>query len=315
MRSLKIAIMSKPEHAKSHVKALIRAGHEAVVIGPTPITIPPSFDLIVYRPSSVSHKAADRLKLERNGRPVIFSDSLDEIVEKSERFALTGSIDPIVEPTMESEEEEDMAAVADGGVPIKGEYHIAYWIKRDHVWSVRRGKKQLLQTKSLDTARRKVMELDAAYSAELALKQPGLPVEPPSSEADPVSAPTPVVLHPAPVIEPGDDLEADDRLRPYVPMPTPPIRVQPTPEEELRELLVMVTEQLGKMKLNAFTDTSDLGITITLHKRHLFGPEGIACGNGVGPTTASLGLVTCETCKNTQLYKLASWVLANKIAA
>ena len=79
---MNIGIISKPSHAKSHLTALKKAGHHVVMLGGNPSKpLPPSLDVLVMRPASISHGGFDTgMEAKRNGRKVIVANGVKEIV-------------------------------------------------------------------------------------------------------------------------------------------------------------------------------------------------------------------------------------------
>jgi hypothetical protein len=56
---MKIAIVSKEAHANSHAKALEEAGYASIMLGGSPVSIPPTVDVVVCRTASCSHGGSD----------------------------------------------------------------------------------------------------------------------------------------------------------------------------------------------------------------------------------------------------------------
>lgn len=78
---MKIAIVSKIEHAQPHAEALRKLGHDVDIIDPKGV-YPPSYDVYVCRNSSVSHQASwDMADLRLEGKTVIFENSKTKILQ------------------------------------------------------------------------------------------------------------------------------------------------------------------------------------------------------------------------------------------
>ena len=84
---MKIGMVSKPEPCKPHMKALVDRGHEVVCLGTEKVDFPPSYDVFVCRPDSVSHQAFwDASGVKKDGREVIFENSVTKIVKAVEKL-------------------------------------------------------------------------------------------------------------------------------------------------------------------------------------------------------------------------------------
>jgi hypothetical protein len=79
---MKIGIVSKESHAKSHYAALTRKGYEVSLLGGNPNDIPPSIDVLVVRDASCStHSRLGGLQWGRDtGKPVIMQNGLSGIL-------------------------------------------------------------------------------------------------------------------------------------------------------------------------------------------------------------------------------------------
>lgn len=76
---MNVAIVSKPEHAKSKAQALERMGHNVEVIDPR-VGLPDRFDVFVFRSESLSESARrEAADLKARGKHVLFANSLTEI--------------------------------------------------------------------------------------------------------------------------------------------------------------------------------------------------------------------------------------------
>ena len=74
---------------------------------------------------------------------------------------------------------------------------------------------------------------------------------------------------------------------------------------------VMEKEGLSEVPANLL-EAANLTGTLRVSTTHLVGPEGAACnGPNATRTTKTLGDVTCQTCKSTQFFATAKWVLEN----
>jgi hypothetical protein len=82
---MNIGIISSKAHAKSHAAALQKAGHRVVMLGGSPSKLPPSLDILVMRPASISHGGFDKgMEAKRGGRTVIVANGVREIVSAVE---------------------------------------------------------------------------------------------------------------------------------------------------------------------------------------------------------------------------------------
>lgn len=78
---MNIAIISNKSHAKSHAAALRKKGHTISMLGGNPSDIPPSADVIVCRPASISHGGFDiAMAAKRGGKRVIIANGVTEII-------------------------------------------------------------------------------------------------------------------------------------------------------------------------------------------------------------------------------------------
>lgn len=76
-----IGIVSKEAHAKSHGQAIRKMGHQVTMLGGSPQSIPPSIDIVICRPASVSHNGYNcTMKWKRKGGEAIITNSLDAMV-------------------------------------------------------------------------------------------------------------------------------------------------------------------------------------------------------------------------------------------
>jgi len=84
---MKIAIISKEDHAKSMVNMLRDDGHEIVLLGSRPTMVPPTVDLLICRSVSCSHGATDlALKWKRDGKKVIFDSGVTRVKEEVDKL-------------------------------------------------------------------------------------------------------------------------------------------------------------------------------------------------------------------------------------
>lgn len=123
---MKIGIISKKAHAKSHARKLRKAGQDVELLGGDPQELPDSLDLLICRTVSCSHQAAAvAQEAKRNGFPVLFEDSVTRMVAAVERFAEEGDLDGKVDKNDTS--------------PVRGICHRAYYDKKSDSWSIRSG--------------------------------------------------------------------------------------------------------------------------------------------------------------------------------
>ena len=87
---MKIGIVSKDEHIKTHVKALKRDGYDVVGLGSSPSEIPTSVDLVVLRIDSCSHNGSDTAYAwtRTTGKPLIVENGLFGIRHKLKVYDL-----------------------------------------------------------------------------------------------------------------------------------------------------------------------------------------------------------------------------------
>jgi molybdopterin-guanine dinucleotide biosynthesis protein A len=81
--TIKVGIISKKAHAKSHVKAMLAQGYDPVLLGGLPsINVPQSLDALVVRPASCSHQGSELGAKIAKSRdiPVIFENSVTRIM-------------------------------------------------------------------------------------------------------------------------------------------------------------------------------------------------------------------------------------------
>ena len=78
---MKIGIVSAQKHCKTHLQALQRDGYDVTCLGPRPTSIPPSYDALVIRISSIRHAASDVVRRweKDTGKPAIYEDGLSGI--------------------------------------------------------------------------------------------------------------------------------------------------------------------------------------------------------------------------------------------
>jgi hypothetical protein len=77
-----IGIVSKQAHAKSHASAIRGIGHQVTLLGGSPTTIPPSIDVVICRPASVSHQGYNcAMAWKRKGGAAIITNSLDAMLK------------------------------------------------------------------------------------------------------------------------------------------------------------------------------------------------------------------------------------------
>jgi len=100
-----IGIISKSTHAKSHIAALKKEGHHVVSLGGNPRKpLPPSLDVIVVRPASISHGGFDTgMEAKRDGRKVIIANGVTEMLNA------VRELQP--KPTKREEKKKDMSAI------------------------------------------------------------------------------------------------------------------------------------------------------------------------------------------------------------
>ena len=98
---MKIAIVSKEAHAKSHARALQQEGHEVVLLGGNASQVPESCDIVVCRTASVSHTASEKMLNEKRlgRRPVVFANGVAEIVAEVRRLAAAATTAAVVSMT------------------------------------------------------------------------------------------------------------------------------------------------------------------------------------------------------------------------
>ncbi len=93
---MKIGIISKKSHAKSHVKALRREGHKVLLLGGNPNQVPPSLDVLVCRPDSIAHSGfATAMAAKKKGMTLILANGVTEIL------SAVKDMQPAEEETME----------------------------------------------------------------------------------------------------------------------------------------------------------------------------------------------------------------------
>ncbi len=93
---MKIGIISKKSHAKSHVKALRREGHKVLLLGGNPNQVPPSLDVLVCRPDSIAHSGfATAMAAKKKGMTLILANGVTEILSAIK------DMQPAEEETME----------------------------------------------------------------------------------------------------------------------------------------------------------------------------------------------------------------------
>lgn len=271
---MKIGIISKEVHAKPHAQQLIAAGHEVIMLGGSPASLPKTLDVIVCRTVSCSHAAsALATKARREGRKVLFMDSVSSITTEVE--ALVSLKEP------ESEETG----------PVHGVTHRAYNDARKGYWYIKTGPKwrtHVGSTRSRAEAVARVEQLDFA----------ALTTTPPE--------PTPEVL---PALKIEASLPEVKPLESALGEPEPEPEPETTIYDDLKTALELAAGEMSKLGLSIF-EFKDLGVTIRLSAMHATGPSGSACGT-VGRSTTRLADVTCDRCKATSFYTTAQWVLAN----
>ena len=103
---MKIGIVSKESHAKTHYAALTRKGYEVSLLGGNPNDIPPTIDVLVVRDASCStHSRHGGLQWGRDtGKPVIMQNGLSGILRDLEALkdpAPTEEVDA-VDPKFEN---------------------------------------------------------------------------------------------------------------------------------------------------------------------------------------------------------------------
>ena len=77
---MKVGIISKQSHAKSHASALRKEGHTVVMLGGSPTKVPPSIEALVCRPASVSHGGFHTAMGEKKRIPVILANGVSEVL-------------------------------------------------------------------------------------------------------------------------------------------------------------------------------------------------------------------------------------------
>lgn len=145
---MKIGIISKKSHAKSHAEMLEELGHSVVLLGGSPTSVPASIEVTVCRVVSCSHAAsALAAKMRRNGRKVIFEDSVTRLKQAVERL----------------EKAESSEGKEADTTPVKGVLYRAYRDNRGGHWYVktgRRWRKHVACVKTRERAEAIIAELD-----------------------------------------------------------------------------------------------------------------------------------------------------------
>ena len=270
---MKIGIISKEAHAKSHAKMLEDKGHEVVLLGGNTVVLPDSLDVIVCRVVSCSHTASKYANTaRREGRTVVFEDSVSGLRKAIEALE-----------TAETGEE----APKENHRPIKGVFFRGYYDSRGY-WSIKSGPKWRTHHSSLKCSRaeteKRIAEMD-----ELRLNNQKVP----KGDIGPMDG----------AGDYGHEMKEAQSSE-----TKPREKTTPELEQDLNELMVMVEETMTKLGL---TQMSRGLLKIERLKMHLVSPNGPACGSARGPHTKELDKVTCRTCKNSNIFSTAQWVLAN----
>jgi len=92
---MKIGIVSKESHAKSHLRALRQEGHDVTMLGGGLASIPTSYDVIVCRPASVSHTSFNAVRgAKKAGQETIIANGVSEVLAGVRR--LNGGTPPLL---------------------------------------------------------------------------------------------------------------------------------------------------------------------------------------------------------------------------
>jgi hypothetical protein len=306
-QGIKIAVVSKEDHCKPHMKRLMKEGHAVDCLGSHVSAIPDSYDVIVCRLSSCSHGASDACRAaKRKGRAVFFEDSVTGIMTELRRY--------IREKKLGGVDDLDRS-------PVKGIFHRAYWHSNTRCWVIRRSHtpvgpwsthiESFKDDPSRSAVRARVLNLDEAVQEEqglvkttqagvasAAVMKAALEISPEPDE--------PVANEPEPDEADQPD-EADKADQPDEPMAD---SGDATPQENLYAILQMLYEEMDKQELTQITN-DEMGLTIYLQPMHLNAPSGAACAAADGRRTSDISEITCSHCKSSEFYATASWVLAN----
>lgn len=287
---MKIAIISKEAHAQACALRLRERGHEVLLLGSTPKDIPETVDLIVCRTVSSSHHGHGlALQAKRDGREVLFTNSVTGVLNSLERNKKMGKEERSPSQTPRT---------------VYGTHYRAYPDRNGY--SIRAGKgfrRYVLRVKSREAAKAKIAELDAsvealgtAVEAEKAKQEETAPV--PESDArvevnGALGAESEKVISSAP----GASSPSDPALR-----------------GELESALSLFLEEMDKLGLKEYR-SHDLAVAVQLRRlaRHLVSSAGTACGKNLGayPATTKLSAVTCKACKESSFYSTVAWAVKN----
>ena len=88
MVGMKIGVVSKGAHCKTHTAALKSLGYKVVELGSSPTCVPKSVDLIVLRTASCSHRgdAVARSWARKTGKPLVVENGLSGIRRELNRL-------------------------------------------------------------------------------------------------------------------------------------------------------------------------------------------------------------------------------------
>ena len=85
---MKVGIISEETHAKTVSALLSESGHQVVLLGGRPSYIPPTLDVLVCRVAGSSHHGSDiALQWKRSGKPVIFANGNNAIIDEVNKLA------------------------------------------------------------------------------------------------------------------------------------------------------------------------------------------------------------------------------------
>lgn len=274
---MKIGIISKEAHAKSHAAMLEDRGHEVVMLGGGATSFPSSLDVIVCRLVSCSHTASKFAnQARREGRTVLFEESVSGLKKAIEELEAVAA-----------------GVKKESTKPVKGMFYRAYFDGR--YWSIKTtakgGRPWRKHHSSVKGGRaeaeKQVAALDAAWM-EGSDPDGGSDIGPMDVAGDYNHEPTEAQKPKA---------KAETGKKTYEEL-----------QQDLTELMVMLEETMTKLGRNRYQTGA---VEVKLLKRHLFTPGGVACGSPGGPLTKKLDEVTCETCKTSKVFATAQWVLEN----
>jgi hypothetical protein len=332
----KVGILSKPEHAKPHAKALEEDGHDVVLLGARVSEIPDTLDALVVRVASCSHGATEiAFSARRNGDlPVIFANSVTQIRERiRQEFSPTTprggdqpeDVNPIV--TYASNQQHDTEQNTKRGnmpqkkveeirphpadrSPIAGTYYRGYYHSSSRLWQIRGGQNfntHVCKAVGRGAAEARIAELDVEYAAQLE-----------AQAAETAATPVAVESVPAPVVEPKIELPKRPIVELVSTMPTEPTaaRLDPastqtaTLPEDFKAAIDVIRQYLVR---NNLEESGSNGVVVQLTYLHLFWGKGAACQREGAKShmTRDITQVSCPDCRASASYKAAEFALAH----